>query len=379
MKGKRKSLTSNIGRRSGLDVISRKRIRAQEDGTDVFDDYWSDSNLEVSKITNTSVTKVVNNEEVEEAGRECHSDALNIHKRTYDEELSTFLPDQRDKRVPKTRKWLSASFAGSAKSFGECITPKISTEKAVSTSPDKSQRSVLKKHTTALKSPSKPEQSPLKGARPTMPIEASRQEKSLSKPEHSPVTRGRSRKSPSKPELSPVMRGRPTMSIKASRQENSLSKPEQSHVMRGRPRMPIEASRQKSPSKLEQSPVKRARPTILIKASRQEKSPSNPEQLPVRRGRSRISVHQLKPEKSSSVPDESSARRKRPIWSETSPKKITKVTGNQLIYSRQKKMSAKVKAFKNKRAAPVDNNEVQSGFGENSMPIVKRKQNRMII
>ncbi|GFY45968.1 CENP-C_C domain-containing protein, partial [Trichonephila inaurata madagascariensis] len=67
------------------------------------------------------------------------------------------------------------------------------------------------------------------------------------------------------------------------------------------------------------------------------------------------------------------------IQSETSPKKITQVTGDQLNHSGQKNLSAKAKAPKNKRAAPVDNNEVQSDFGENSMSIVKRKENKMTV
>ncbi|GFV00851.1 CENP-C_C domain-containing protein [Trichonephila clavipes] len=267
------------------------------------------------------------------------------------------------------------------------------------------------------KSPSKLEQSPVKRGRSTMPLETSGEEQSPSKPEQSPVARGRLRipieatsqeKSPSKPEQSPVRRGRSTMLIEASRQEKSPSKPEQSPVRRGRSR--------KSQSKLEQSPVTRRRTRMSIEASTQEKSPSKPElsrirkgrprtytnnspqekslskleQLPVRRGRSRISVHQMKPEKSS-VPQELSVKRKKPrlsiehfgpeasvIESETSPKKVTQVTGDQVSLSKQK-ISAKAKASKNKRAAPVDNKEVQSGFGGNSMPIVKRKKNRMNI
>ncbi|GFT80446.1 hypothetical protein TNCV_4224381 [Trichonephila clavipes] len=62
------------------------------------------------------------NEEVE-AVRESHGDALGIHERTFDDnKLSTFLPDQRDKRVSKAREWSSASFTGSVKR----VTPKIS-------------------------------------------------------------------------------------------------------------------------------------------------------------------------------------------------------------------------------------------------------------
>ncbi|GFU41037.1 CENP-C_C domain-containing protein [Trichonephila clavipes] len=67
------------------------------------------------------------------------------------------------------------------------------------------------------------------------------------------------------------------------------------------------------------------------------------------------------------------------IDSETLPKKITQVTGDQLNHSKQKKLSANARASKNKRPAPVDNNEVQSDLEENSMLIVKRKGNRRTV
>ncbi|GFY43361.1 CENP-C_C domain-containing protein [Trichonephila inaurata madagascariensis] len=67
------------------------------------------------------------------------------------------------------------------------------------------------------------------------------------------------------------------------------------------------------------------------------------------------------------------------IESKTLPKKITQVTGDQLNHSRQKNLSAKDKAPKNKRAAPVDNNEAHSDFGENSIPIVKGKENKTTV
>ncbi|GFY69756.1 CENP-C_C domain-containing protein [Trichonephila inaurata madagascariensis] len=242
------------------------------------------------------------------------------------------------------------------------------------------------------KIPSKLEQSPVMRGRPRMPVETSRQKKSPSKLEQSPVRRGRSRKSLSEPEQSPVTR-RPRMSIEAPSQEKSPSELEQSPVMRGRPRMPIKALRQeKSPSKPEQSSIRKGSPRTYTNNSRLEKSLSKLEQSPVRRGRSRISVYQSKPEKSSSVPEELSVKRKRPrlsiehfgpeasvIESETSPKKITQVIGDQVSLSKQKKISAKVKGSKNKRVAPVDNKEVLSGFEENSMPILKRKENRVNI
>ncbi|GFW89606.1 hypothetical protein TNCV_1024901 [Trichonephila clavipes] len=55
------------------------------------------------------------------------------------------------------------------------------------------------------------------------------------------------------------------------------------------------------------------------------------------------------------------------------------VSGKYNRHHVQNKVSAKAKASKNKSAAPVENNEVQSDFGENSMPIVKRKENRMTV
>ncbi|GFQ80746.1 CENP-C_C domain-containing protein [Trichonephila clavata] len=378
MKEKRKYLTSNIGRRSGLDVVSRKRIKAQEDGTHVFDDYWTDSDPDISKITNTSVKKVVTNEEVEEAARKSHSDALNAHKKTYDDELSTFLPDQRDTRVLKAKERLSASFAGSAKNFGKPITPKISKETAVNTSLDKSQKSMLKDHTEAL-----------------------RQEKSPPKPEQQHVRRGSSKNLVYKMKL--------VKSSSVSEEPSAINQdhPEQSPVKR-RTRIIDEQSglgQKKSVSKVrttkrgnssnmvihnEEGPLqikpsvsrKKRHANNSVKMSQKHASQTHSNLFQFKNDPSRLSSKRSPVKRKNSLamyeqsPFGSEASF---IESETSPKKITQVTEDQRNLSRQTKTSAKAKASKNKRATPVDNYEVQSDLGENSLPIVERKENKMTV
>ncbi|GFV49433.1 CENP-C_C domain-containing protein [Trichonephila clavipes] len=341
------------------------------------------------------------------------------------------------------------------------------------------------------KSPSKPEESAVPKRRPRMPKAASNQEKSPTEPGHSPVARGRSTTSieaSSKPQHSRVTRERSKFSVYYLRPLNSSSVPEESSMKRKRPRESVEHFEpEECPSEPEQSPFKKRKTVIPT---------SKPEHARVTRGRSRISVYNLRPLNSSLVPEESCMKRKRPIEtvehfepeecpseheqspikkgrtgipsaldekkcttkvlpsrkeinnegplrinpsvtkrhadssakmsqkhayqtlsnvqvespgrtspvkrkssiathdiihqnhfgpeasvieSETSPTKITQVTGDQLNHSGQKNLSAKAKASKIKSAAPVDNNEVLSDLGENSVPIVKRKINRMAL
>ncbi|CAL1264173.1 unnamed protein product [Larinioides sclopetarius] len=52
---KNKRWPSNIGRRTGVDVVQGKKIRKQDDGTDVFEDYWSDSVSIDSNQTSQSI------------------------------------------------------------------------------------------------------------------------------------------------------------------------------------------------------------------------------------------------------------------------------------------------------------------------------------
>ncbi|XP_055943809.1 uncharacterized protein LOC129974987 isoform X1 [Argiope bruennichi] len=51
----KKTRPLNIGRRTGVDVVEGKRIRQQDDGTDVFDDYWTDSDSVHSNQTTQSI------------------------------------------------------------------------------------------------------------------------------------------------------------------------------------------------------------------------------------------------------------------------------------------------------------------------------------
>ncbi|GFS49459.1 hypothetical protein TNIN_356201 [Trichonephila inaurata madagascariensis] len=121
--------------------------------------------------------------------------------------------------------------------------------------------------------------------------EASRQKKSSSKPELSPVTKERS--TISGQENSPyktTKRTTPTFK-KSFIQEKSPSKPEESTVPKGRPRMPKESSiEEKSPSKPKESPVPKGRPRMPKEASIEEKSPSKPEEFPVPKVRPRTEL-----------------------------------------------------------------------------------------
>ncbi|GFQ87773.1 hypothetical protein TNCT_30401 [Trichonephila clavata] len=113
-------MASNIVRRKGLP----KKPRAQEDRTHAFDDHWTDSNPEISKVTNTSASKVVKNEEVE-ALRESHDDVFGTHGRTYDDDCTD--PGLEISKTTKTsvaREWSNAS-TGSVKEIKR-IRPKIS-------------------------------------------------------------------------------------------------------------------------------------------------------------------------------------------------------------------------------------------------------------
>ncbi|GFV46331.1 CENP-C_C domain-containing protein [Trichonephila clavipes] len=93
----------------------------------------------------------------------------------------------------------------------------------------------------------------------------------------------------------------------------------------------------------------------------------------MKRKRPRVTVDNFEPEESPFEPEASVTE------SETSPKKMTQVTGDQLNHSRQKNLFEKAKAPKNKRAAPIDSNEIQSDFGENSIAFVKRKGNGITV
>ncbi|GFY68038.1 CENP-C_C domain-containing protein, partial [Trichonephila inaurata madagascariensis] len=274
-----------------------------------------------------------------------------------------------------------------------------------------------------LKESSIEEKSPVPKERPRMPKEASFEEKSPTKPGHSPVPRGRSTTSteaPSKPEHSHVMRGRSRISVNHLRPLNPSSVPEESSVKRNRPRGTVEHFEpEEPPSEPEQSPVKKKRTKISrgldqkkSAAKRPSRSENDNEEGPLRISASFTKRHadssvkmsqkqayqtlsnvqvEYDSSKTSPVKSKSSMAtydiphqnhlgpEASVIESETLPKKITQVTGDQLNHSEQKNLPAKAKASKNKSAASVDNNEVLSDLGENSMPIVKRKENRMTV
>ncbi|GFY46553.1 CENP-C_C domain-containing protein [Trichonephila inaurata madagascariensis] len=281
---------------------------------------------------------------------------------------------------------------------------------------------VSKATSVQQKSPSKPEESPVPKGRPRMPKEASIEEKSPTKAGHSPVTRGRSTTSteaPSKPEHSRVTRGRSRISVYHLRPLNSSSVPEESSVKRKRPRGTVEHFEpEEPPSEPEQSPVKKKRTKIprgLDQKKSASKRPSRSEndnegpllispsvtrrhadssvKMSQKQAYQTLSNVQVEYDSSKTSPVKSKSSmatydiphqnhlgpEASVIESETLPKKITQVTGDQLNHSEQKNLPAKAKASKNKSAASVDNNEVLSDLGENSMPIVKRKENRMTV
>ncbi|GFY59729.1 hypothetical protein TNIN_304121, partial [Trichonephila inaurata madagascariensis] len=260
------------------------------------------------------------------------------------------------------------------------------------------------------KSPSMPEESPVPKGRPRMTEDASFEEKSPTKPGHSPVTRGRSTTSieaPSKPEHSRVTRGRSRISVYDLRPLNSSSVPEESSVKRKRPIGTVEHFEpEESPSEHEQSPIKKKR-TKTSSGFDQKKSASKirpcrneniNEEGPLRINRSVTKRHADSSVKMShkhayqtlsNVHVECDSSRTSPvkqksskatydiinqnhfgpeasvIESETSPKKITQVTGDQLNHAGQKNLSAKAKVSINKSAAPVDNNEILRPFQKN--------------
>ncbi|GFW89605.1 hypothetical protein TNCV_1024891 [Trichonephila clavipes] len=325
-------------------------------------------------MSNTTVV-TEKNEEVEEAVRESHSDALDIHERTVEKKiLSTFLPDQSGKRVSKRREWSSDSFYGSVKEVKRVIQktprpPKTITSAKIHNEEDtrqiiQNQRNYGEKSDsdssteeeyplihrskyvtskndqhTGIQTPkkwhltqnsidnnafSKVHMSSVKKTKKRKlgiisdNDEASRQEKSPSKPENSRVRKGSSRffkyllrqKNSSVPEESSVKS--PRVTVKYFEPGKSPSKPEFSSVARGGCKIPIEASGQEqSASKPELSCVTTERSTVPLVASGQEKSPSKPEHSHVRKRRSVFSQYLLRQEKSSSVPEESSVKRPR--------------------------------------------------------------------
>ncbi|GFW51676.1 CENP-C_C domain-containing protein [Trichonephila clavipes] len=194
--------------------------------------------------------------------------------------------------------------------------------------------------------------------------EALRQEKTPSKLAHSPVMRGRSRISQLRPEYLRSVPDESSVNIKRRRvtvehfePEECSSEPEQSPGKKGRTMTRSCFDKKKSASK-----------------DRSSRSENNSEAGPLRiaKKKSSMSTNDI-PHQNHFGPEASV------IASETSPKKITQVIGDQLNHSGQKDLSAKAKAPKNKRAAPVDNNEVQSDFGENSVSTVIRKENKMTV
>ncbi|GFQ87770.1 hypothetical protein TNCT_30391 [Trichonephila clavata] len=233
------------------------------------------------------------------------------------------------------------------------------------------------------KVPSKPEQSPVKTARPTICTETSDQEKCPSKPEQLQiVARGNSTKSVEAfdDNLSTFL---PDQKDKEVLKEKCLSASCTGSIKRVTPKISRppgsgtittgELHNEEGPLRMKPCVTKKRHGSSSVKTSEKDVSQTRSDlfqfendssilsskRSPVKRKSSMAISHQnpLGPEASI-------------IESETSPK----VTEDQLNHSRQTKTSAKAK---NKRAAPVDDYGVQSDLGENSLPIVERKENKM--
>ncbi|GFQ72902.1 CENP-C_C domain-containing protein [Trichonephila clavata] len=280
----------------------------------------------------------------------------------FKKKLSTVLPDQKGKNFLK-KKWVSPKISNSPITRGN-------SRKAVAASRQE-------------KSPSKPEQSPVKTARPTICAETFDQEKCPSKPEQLQiVARGNSTKSVEAfdDNLSTFL---PDQKNKEVLKEKCLSASCTGSIKRVTPKISRppgsgtittgELHNEEGPLRMKPCVTKKRHGSSSVKTSEKDVSQTRSDlfqfendssilsskRSPVKRKSSMAISHQnpLGPEASI-------------IESETSPK----VTEDQLNHSRQTKTSAKAK---NKRAAPVDDYGVQSDLGENSLPIVERKENKM--
>ncbi|GFS42449.1 CENP-C_C domain-containing protein [Trichonephila inaurata madagascariensis] len=415
------------------------------------------SKTSVYQLTPLNSSVVTN----EEAMRESHGDALDIHGRTFKKNK----PDPRDKRVSKRRERTSDSFSGCAKDIKR-VSPKIprpSSNLVITTAENRKEErplrikpcSVIMKKIHVSKTGTGPFQPCIDYGPDTIKkkvnesIEIPERESVLEEPS---VTRkiprpssnlaittaeirneGQLRRKPSdskkihvsktgtgqfqfkkQPGISygsDTIKKKVNESIEIPERESVLEEPS---VKRKRPRVTVEHF-EPEPS------VKRKRPRVTVEHFEPEESPSEPKQ-------SSVNASKVKPSRSGDNNEEGPLQIKptvkgsqkhayqthsKPLQveydspktlpmkrksnmatnqnnhfdpessvleSETLPKKITQVTGDQLNHSGQKNLFAKAKTSKKQSAAPVDNNKVQSDFGENSMPIVaKRKENRITV
>ncbi|GFR16977.1 CENP-C_C domain-containing protein [Trichonephila clavata] len=280
----------------------------------------------------------------------------------FKKKLSTVLPDQKGKNFLK-KKWVTPKISNSPITRGN-------SRKAVAASRQE-------------KSPSKPEQSPVKTARPTICTETSDQEKCPSKPEQLQiVARGNSTKSVEAfdDNLSTFL---PDQKDKEVLKEKCLSASCTGSIKRVTPKISRppgsgtittgEIHNEEGPLRMKPSVTKKRHGSSSVKTSEKDVSQTRSDLFQFENDSSILSSKRSPVKRKSSMaishqnpfgPEASI------IESETSPK----VAEDQLNHSRQTKTSAKAK---NKRAAPVDDYGVQSDLGENSLPIVERKENKM--
>ncbi|GFY46668.1 hypothetical protein TNIN_221211 [Trichonephila inaurata madagascariensis] len=338
-----------------ISKMRRKRSR-QEDGTYFFYNYGTDSD---PKANTTFV--IEKNEEVEEAARDSHGDTLfDIHERP--------VSDQRKKKVSKRREFSSDSFSGSVKEVKRVLQktrrPSKTTETITRAESHKEEESQSQTGTGQFPPCRffKPFQRFYLGQeQPATKLDLLRVPRERSS---IPILASGKEKSPSKPEL--VTKRKRTFPKYVSGQKESYD----GSSMK-RPRVTAKNFESgKSPSKLEFSPVVRGRSRIPHLASGQEQPASKTEHSRVRKRRSKIPHLALK-----SLHQNLSLPRVSPKHFESgkSPSK--------------REFSPVVRDFSSPEdnkgvldlplSKPEHHNEFHLDLGENSMPIVKRKENRM--
>ncbi|GFY44600.1 hypothetical protein TNIN_178551 [Trichonephila inaurata madagascariensis] len=295
----------------------------------------------------------------------------------------------------KRREWSSDSFSGSVKEIKRVVQkkprPSQTTKTTTSAETDKKKNHNPRPVRAEIdfldildsgkeKPPSKPELlTKRKFAFPKyLPRQGKSYDGSSVKRPRATVENFESGKSTSNPEFPPVLRGIcPEASIGIV-QEQPASKPEHSRVRKGRSKIPkIASGQQKYPSKPELvmkrtlpfpknlprqekssydgSPLKR--PRMTAKKFDSGKSPSRREFSPVVRGKSKIPHLSSGQQQPASKPEHSRVRQGR-----------SKIPTGILASGVERSQSK-----------PEHHDEVHLDLGENSMPIVKKKGNRMTV
>ncbi|GIY93498.1 hypothetical protein CEXT_718301 [Caerostris extrusa] len=127
---KRNIRFSHVGRRTGENVLAGKKVQRHEDGTDVFEDYWTDYDSDSSKpaslsapaITDFDVDDTLSNSADDNKSQTADDNNINLDsksqniyaansKRNNHSELETFFEENQTKQRLRSRKWMSISLA----------------------------------------------------------------------------------------------------------------------------------------------------------------------------------------------------------------------------------------------------------------------------